>query len=94
MSKLFGDGVIHPDSLSVMRDFCLTDPTAKWAVYQNMDLGHSELGHMKFLAVGPNCTYKEPPARLPDMPRQINWRYVHVGFVNLEIGKGEELENE
>lgn len=57
-----------------------------WAVYQLAELGHPEMGHMKFLSVGENCTYQTPPDVLPDTQTEINWRYVHVGWVDLKTG--------
>ncbi len=66
------------------------DPSRRWAVYQNQDLGSPSLGALQFLAIGPNCTYQEPPKRLPDTPRSINWRYWFVGWVDLHTGEIEE----
>lgn len=64
---------------------------AKWHAYQNHDLGSREIGHLKFLAVGPGCTFKEAPkGRLPDTKTDINWRYWHVGVVDLETGEIRE----
>lgn len=61
---------------------------AKWHAYQNHDLGSREIGHLKFLAVGPGCTFKEAPkGRLPDTKTDINWRYWHVGVVDLATGE-------
>jgi hypothetical protein len=58
-----------------------------WIAYQNQDLGHRDLGHLKFLAVGPGCTFKEAPKRYPDTPDAINWRYLLHGEVNLKTGE-------
>ena len=59
----------------------------KWAAYQGHDLGHrATLGHLRFLAVGPGCTFKTPPERYPDTPQVIGWRYLLVGTVNLATG--------
>lgn len=48
------------------------------AVYENMDLGHPELGHRQYLTV---TTFKDgvAPQTLPDFPDRINWRYQLVG---------------
>jgi hypothetical protein len=47
------------------------------AVYENVDLGHPECGHRKYLTTR---TFKgEVPERLPDWGDQINWRYMLVG---------------
>jgi hypothetical protein len=59
----------------------------RWAVYENHDLGHWALGHLQFLAVGPQNTFKTAPTRLPDAHGEINWRYVHVGYVDLVSGE-------
>ena len=56
------------------------------AAYQNMALDSAFLGTLKFMAVGPENTFKEAPERLPDMPQQINWAYLHVGYLNLTDG--------
>lgn len=62
-------------------------PSTRWAAYQNHDLGHRDLGHLRFLAVGPDNSCPVAPERLPDMAGQINWRYVLVGYVDLDTGK-------
>lgn len=95
MSALIGDGKVGEVPLAHMNQFCAKDDTARWAAYQNHDLGSRELGHLKFLAVGPRCTVKSAPAgRLPDTPREINWRYWFVGYVNLKTGEVEPPEPE
>jgi len=71
-----------PDSLRYMKERGGT-----WAAYQNNDLGHPNLGHLKFLKVGSGCTYESAPSKMPDTFTDINWRYTHVGFVDLETGK-------
>lgn len=64
-----------------------------WAAYQNVDMSSAGLGHLKFLKVGDECTFKLPPEVLPDGPDgSINWRYYYVGILDLETGaisKGE-----
>lgn len=53
------------------------------AVYQNQDLGHPGLGHMKFVSYGTPEAQLEgdtPPERLPDIGGEINWRYGLVGI--------------
>lgn len=51
------------------------------AVYRNEELGHPELGRMRFFSFGgPEAFLPEkPPAILPDFPDEINWRYVLYG---------------
>jgi hypothetical protein len=63
----------------------------RWAAYRNVEIGHRDLGHLKFLRVGEGCTFQDPPQRLPDTPREINWRYLFVGFVNLATGEIEKV---
>lgn len=58
-----------------------------WAAYQNVALDSADLGHLRFLKYGPDCTLKEPPARYPDTADFIGWRYVYIGTVNLETGE-------
>lgn len=88
MHKQIGDEQVHEVALETMREKTLEwGPDVRWAAYQNHELGHPELGHMKFLAVGPGRTYETAPAKLPDSATEINWRYIHVGYVDLESGK-------
>lgn len=70
-----------PQALQAMRD-----RPGTWAAYQNMDLGHPDAGHMRFLKVGPECTLKTAPPRYPDTSDTIGWRYLYLGMVNLETG--------
>jgi len=57
-----------------------------WAAYQNMDMGHPDLGGVRCLKIGPDCTFHGPPDRMPDTQHGIGWRYLHVGWVDLETG--------
>jgi hypothetical protein len=41
-----------PDALAKMKSSRYTFPDTRWAAYENHDLGHRALGHLKFLAVG------------------------------------------
>lgn len=61
-----------------------------WAAYQNLAMDSADLGHLKFLKIGPGCTFQEPPKRMPDTPDQIGWRYGFIGWVNTETGEVEE----
>jgi len=83
---------ISPEALDAMHDAGLTLGRHRWAAYQNKDLGHPDLGHLQFLAVGPDCTFPTPPKRHPDTATAINWRYCFVGWVNLETGDIEPLD--
>lgn len=59
---------------------------ATWVAYQNMALDSYALGTLRFLAVGPACTYKTPPVRYPDTHLGTGWAYLYVGTVNLDDG--------
>jgi hypothetical protein len=86
---LRGDEAPDPEVLEELRHSRATLPGTKWMAYQNHDLQHPQLGHLKFLAVGPRNTMKLPaPPRLPDMPGEPpHWRYVLVGEVDLDTGE-------
>lgn len=86
-SLLRGDETAHPEALEAMQNSPANHPTTQWAAYQNQDLSHPHLGHLKFLAVGPHNTLSKPPLRHPDMPTESFWRYVLVGWVNLTSGQ-------
>jgi hypothetical protein len=86
--KINKDDKPDPETLDFMRSSAFTFPDTKWAAYQNHDLGHRQLGHLRFLAVGPQNTIKETPKpRLPDFSNEINWRYQFVGYVDLKSGE-------
>lgn len=91
MGNLIGNTQPDPDVVEIMKSSPHNFSDTRWAAYQNHDLGHRDIGHLQFLAVGPQNTVKEAPKpRLPDYPDRINWRYQFVGFVNLETGLIEE----
>lgn len=71
-------------ALAAMRTSPHNHPTTRWAVYQNHDLSHHEIGALRFLAVGPNNTMPAAPVFYPDSHLGPGWRYVHVGFLNLD----------
>lgn len=73
---------IHPEALEAMRN----SPHKQWAVYQNVAMDSSNRGHLRFLAVGPDCTFKEPPPRYPDTASGVGWRYIFIGWVDLDAG--------
>lgn len=79
-----------PEALLAMQTSPYTYSDTKWLAYQNQELGHRDLGHLKFLACGPQNTMKTPTKRLPDTPGSINWRYQLVGVVNLKTGTIEK----
>lgn len=91
MAKLIGDEGVHAEALAQMRE---NRSGGEWYAYQNQDLGHPQLGHLRFLKVGENCTYKVPPKRYPDIQGAngcIGWRYGLVGKVDLGTGKIEDM---
>lgn len=59
------------------------------AIYENMELGHPNLGHRKYVSYGSSAAQLEPehlvdklpPQRLPDIGGIINWRYQLIGVV-------------
>ena len=77
-----GNEKISKEALATMRKRGGT-----WAAYENHDLGHRDLGHLRFLRYGEGCTFLVPPQRHPDLPREILWRYWFVGLVNTETGE-------
>lgn len=83
-AQIIGDEQPDSDAIEAMRS--QISPEGRWAAFQNHDLGSREVGHVMFMAVGPNNTTKRI-----DHPSWggSNWRYIFVGFVNLETGKIE-----
>jgi hypothetical protein len=73
---------IEAETLKIMRERGGT-----WAAYQNVTMDSADLGHLKFLKFGPECTFVDPPERLPDTATEINWHYHLMGQVNLETGE-------
>ena len=90
----YGEGARHADDAMVAswNKVVAENPCeVTWHAYQSHDLGHYNIGHLQFLAVGPGCTFKEPPRSAPDSNTSgFGWRYVHVGHVNLATGAIEE----
>lgn len=85
-SKPVNTDPVDPLVLETLRTRAL-EMQCRWAAYENHDLGHYDIGQHQFLAIGPTCTFQEPPSRAPDsLGRGFGWRYVHVGWVNLETG--------
>ena len=68
----------------------MQDRGGKWAAYQSMDMSSATLGDLRFLQVGAGRTFEVAPDRYPDTQFGIGWRFLFVGFVNLESG---EIEN-
>jgi len=79
--KYSTDPVIHPSSLKQMKE-----RGGSWAAYQNHDLGSRNIGHLKFLKVGEECTYKTPPSYYPANTICEGHNYLFVGMVDLQTG--------
>lgn len=79
---------VHPDALASMK--AQGAATTRWAVYRNMAMDSSTLGHLQFLAIGPDNTLKQPPPRYPDSHLGLGWKYLFVGWINLETGEVEK----
>jgi hypothetical protein len=77
-------GEIDPEVLEIMRS--RHSEGKKWAAYRNSDLSSPNAGHLTFLQVGEGCTYPTAPPKHPDTPSLIGWRYLLIGFVELESG--------
>jgi len=88
MTKPIGDAKPHREALEQMRE--RTEPGQRWAAYQNMALDSADVGGLRFLKIGKDCTYTEAPAKYPDTQFGTGWRYLHCGFVNLETGEIED----
>ena len=86
MNNALGETEITEEALQQMRERGGT-----WAAYQNHDIGSAGLGDLRFLQVGEGCTFKEAPNKYPDTQFGIGWRFLHVGFVNLETGEINEI---
>lgn len=92
MSKPLGNAKAAPETLEILRQRTAEHPGMRWAAYQHRrpyDMSPEQrdnLGHLQFVAVGPECKFKVAPERLPDTN---NWRYLFVGWVNLATGEIE-----
>jgi hypothetical protein len=89
MNQLIGEASINAEALEQMRKSGGT-----WAAYQNHDMSSSGIGDLRFLKVGPGCTFMEAPNKYPDSHLGIGWRYLHVGFVNLETGSINDSQSQ
>jgi hypothetical protein len=85
MSRLIGNPTISEEALAQMRE-----RGGAWAVYQGHALDQSDLGGIRFLKVGPECTFKTAPERYPDTQFGTGWAYIFVGWADLETGTIEE----
>lgn len=81
MQRPMGNPDITPEVLSTLQKRGKT-----WAVYQNHALDNADCGHLEFLQIGEECTFKEAPEQMPDTHLGFGWRYRHVGYVDLATG--------
>jgi hypothetical protein len=88
--KLIGNPEISVEALKTMRERALSQD--KWYAYQNHAMDSTGLGGLQFLQIGPGRTFTTPPARMPDTIHAIGWKFLLVGFVNLETGQMEETQ--
>lgn len=64
-----------------------TKPGDRWAVYENHAMDSAFAGNLNFLQIGPTRTFKKAPERMPDSNLGIGWKYVFIGWVDLESGE-------
>lgn len=84
---MIGDEKVSSEALQQMRESEYNHEVTRWAAYQNHALDSTNCGHLQFLAVGPGNTCKEAPKRFPaDTTSGMGWRYLFVGWMNLETG--------
>lgn len=74
--------LIDPEALAVMRARSKDWPTARWSAHQNVNLSSADVGHLKFVAVGPDGR----GISCLDRVFALHWSYAFVGWVNLESG--------
>lgn len=95
MAKMISKETASSEALEAMKESPYNHPTTRWAAYQNMALDSANCGHLQFLAIGPDNTIKKAPERYPaDTRSGMGWRYLHVGWVDLETGEVEPPKKE
>lgn len=77
----------EPEALEQMKGSPYNYNDTRWAAYQNVALDSANLGHIQFLAIGPDNTFKEPPKQAPDTQHGLGWKYRFIGWVDLETGE-------
>lgn len=80
------ESLIDPPALVKMRELSAARPTIRWAAAQCVDLGSRNLGHLRFIAIGPDCETKQVTDK-----RLSHWSYYFVGWVNLETADIQPL---
>jgi hypothetical protein len=81
------DPKAEPEALEQMKSSPYNHGSTRWAAYQNQCMDSTNFGHLQFLAVGPENTYKEKPKHYPDTQYGLGWRYLFAGWVDLETGE-------
>lgn len=94
MSLLVGDypdGLASDEALAALRlrHTHHGEPGHRVAVYQNQALDSVQYGHLVFIIIGPGRTLTEAPSKAPDGPYGMGWRYLHVGYLDLETNQLE-----
>ena len=79
-----------PDAIKQMSESPYNYDDTKWAAFQNKAMDSAGLGHIQFLAIGQKNTFKEVPAHYPDTQHGLGWKYLFIGYVDLETGEIEE----
>ena len=79
----------HPEALEAMATSPYNYPDTRWAAYQNRALDSAGCGDLRYMAVGPSNTVKDPPKRYPDSHLGCGWAYCRVGWVDFETGNVE-----
>ena len=97
MSQLVGDyadGLAGEEAIAALRLRHANYGTAddRIAVYQNQALDSHAAGHLVFIIIGPSRTLKQAPERAPDGPYGTGWKYLHVGFLDLETNQLEKAD--
>lgn len=74
---------VHPDDRPQLAALLQSKPEARWAWYRCEALDSAQCGTIVYLAVGPGCTYQEPP---PFHPGPNVWHRMSVfkGWVDPE----------
>lgn len=76
---IVNDAGLHREQVEQMN--CWLERGDGVAVYRNVDLGHPEVGHVRFLSYGSSeaqLEVEEPPMRMPDIGAAC-WRYYLKG---------------
>jgi len=92
-NRMIEEKKIQSDTLNKMKESSYNYDSTRWAAYQNLALDSASAGHIQFLAIGPENTFKEPPKHLPDTTHGLGWKYLFQGWIDLETGEIREVKN-